>query len=287
MSDTTGGEPPSYPPERHLLRDLRSSTERVATDHAIVRAPVPPEVCTDAGGMEVGAVCCLVDTVGAMIGLAAVHPDWIATADLAYHSRRAIRSGPVVLEARPARVGKSLVVVRCEVWDGQGSSTPGDGVAAGVATMTFARIPGSATQMRVEDPAAGVGTVTEMALPTSGFTRRFEEELGVRVVDAPGGVLELDKTDYVRNSFGTINGGAMAALLSAAAREAARDASGTPLVTADLQIHYLAQTGEGPARTRADVLRHDDRWATVAVEAVDASTGTVVAMATAAAALLR
>ena len=96
------------------------------------------------------------------------------------------------------------------------------------------------------------------------------DRIGLRVVDAAAGVTELPHSEYVRNSFGTINGGVMCAVFEAAAERAARHVTGAPLVARDLQVHYLTQTKAGPARTRARVLRADAHTAVVELRMVDA-----------------
>jgi acyl-coenzyme A thioesterase PaaI-like protein len=272
----------SYPPEHHVLRDLRFTTERPAADHAVIRAPLVPELRGPGGALLVGALTCLVDVTGAMIGLAAVTPDWVATADLSYHARGPVTEGPVVMTARPVRVGRNLVVVGCAIRDGRGADDPDAGVPAGVATMSFARIPGSASSLEPQDvaPPPGPPTRTSMALPGSGLRAPFRDAIGVRVLDPAAGVVELAKDDYVRNSFGTVNGGVVGAVFDAAAVACAGAAVGVPVDTVGLQVHYLAQTKAGPVRTSADLLRVDDRGATVRLELHDVSDGTLLALAT-------
>ena len=57
-------------------------------------------------------------------------------------------------------------------------------------------------------------------------------------------MVELERTPYVANNLGTINGGAQAVLI-----EAAAEAMRPGLVAADMAIHYLSQVRTGPART--------------------------------------
>jgi hypothetical protein len=42
--------------------------------------------------------------------------------------------------------------------------------------------------------------------PNSHLTGPLLDEIGLRVVDAKTGQVELAKSEYIRNSFGTING---------------------------------------------------------------------------------
>jgi uncharacterized protein (TIGR00369 family) len=251
------------------VRDLRLETMKQAVDHALVWAPVQPHTRTAAGTLHLGVVTTLIDSAGAVVALPAAAPDWIATADLSYHSIRPIDAGPAICSARLVRAGATIVVVGVEVLDGLGSDSPEHGRTAGTGLMTFSRIPATATALKV-DPLANIGVRMSSALPDSGYEVPLHDKLGLRVVDAAGGVVELDKSDYVRNSFGTINGGAVTMLCEVAAAAAANVIGDVRYVASDLQVHYLAQTKRGPARTAARVLRHDERHAVCDVRVVDA-----------------
>ena len=120
------------------------------------------------------------------------------------------------------------------------------------------------------DPFANIGKRTTNARPDSRIDIPLHDKIGLRVVDATDGVVEIDKHDYVRNSFGTLNGGVICMVFEAAAEHAARAAGGRPYVGADLSVHYLSQTRAGPARTAAKVLRHDERHAVCELSLVDA-----------------
>jgi acyl-coenzyme A thioesterase PaaI-like protein len=256
----------TYPPEKHFLRDLRTITERHGRDRVTVIAPVVPELCIEGRTPRVGVMAALVDLAGAAVALSSALPDWIATADLSYTAVAPVTEGPLVLSAHLVRAGSKILVVGVDVADGQGSEVPGPLVGRG--RMSFARIPGSAT---VVDPARIAERPGRFAnaLPTSGFTAPVLEQTGVRVVDAAAGVLEIDRTDYTRNSFGSLNGGTIALVAEAAATEAVH-AAGHHLVATDVQVHYLAQTEVGPGRTAATILRGDHRSARVDVAVVDA-----------------
>ena len=84
-------------------------------------------------------------------------------------------------------------------------------------------------------------------------------------MDAPAGVAELDRTPYVANSVGTINGGAQAVLI-----EVAAESVHPGFVATDMQLHYLSQVRVGPARTVTTVLRTAPDHAVVSVDLVDA-----------------
>ncbi len=102
-----------YPPDKHLLRDLRFSFEH-DDDGARSRAwmPVVDELCTDLGQARAGALATLVDVIGGGVAANAAAPGWIATADLTLHLVRGARPGSVV-EARASvlRAGRTTVVI--------------------------------------------------------------------------------------------------------------------------------------------------------------------------------
>jgi uncharacterized protein (TIGR00369 family) len=259
----------TYPPAHHVIRDLRMVTFKRAVDHCLVWAPAQDNIRARDGGLRVGVVGALIDSAGAIVALPAAAPDWIATADLSYHSMQPIHDGPVICSARLVRAGTTIVVIGVEVFDGRGDESLDTARLAGAGLMTFSRLPSTATALKI-DPFANIGVRTSNALPGSGYDAPLHDKLGVRLIDASAGIVELDKHDYVRNSFGTINGGAICMLFEAAAEHAARAAAGAPFRAADLQVHFLAQTKIGPARTSARVLRHDDRHAVCDLRVVDA-----------------
>lgn len=272
----------TYPPERHALRDLRFASQRLSRDHGRAWAPRQPGICADDGSIRVGAIAMMVDVAGAAVAILAADPDWSATADLAYWTATPIRRGPVICDARLVRSGAGIIVVDADVYDGDGSDDlPAE--RAGHARMTFARIPASASASAARLDRSGAPTPRQsMSRPDSDFDDPLFDKLALRFVDDVDGIVECDKSDYVRNSFGTINGGVICAIFEAAAERAARHATGAPLIARDLQVHFLAQTRIGPARTAARVLRANTDHAVIEARLVDAGNDdTMLALATA------
>jgi acyl-coenzyme A thioesterase PaaI-like protein len=89
-----------------------------------------------------------------------------------------------------------------------------------------------------------------MALLTSGFRLPLFDQLGIRVLDPALGAIEIDRTDYTRNSFGSLNGGAIAIAAEAAAH-ALVASQGQTFDSVDISVNYLSQTRSGPGRTTA------------------------------------
>jgi uncharacterized protein (TIGR03086 family) len=275
----------TYPPEHHFLRDLDVTTEQVTAERSISLAPVEDSVRNAAGAASLGFLAALVDTNAALIALIAGQPDWTATADLGFHATGWLTEGPALVEGRLERAGSNIVVVGTQLFDGNGledldAFVRRDGaeptrVARGL--VTFARIPARASVSAGRfDGAAVIGQRRRLAPSEPPEPVPLTERIGLDVVDAASGVVELRRSDYVRNSFGTINGGVLGVLFQAAAESAVPGLVGT-----DLQIHYLAQATVGPARTSVDVLRHAGDHAVCGVHAVDAGNDDrVLALAT-------
>jgi len=72
----------TYPPDRHLLRDLRLSFEHQAAGTSRAWMPVVPELAAADGAARAGALATLVDVIGGGLAAQTAQPDWIATADL-------------------------------------------------------------------------------------------------------------------------------------------------------------------------------------------------------------
>lgn len=187
----------------------------------------------EAGRVRLGVLATMVDVSGAGIGLEAVSPDWIATADLSIHLTRPIISGEARITCTPLRVGARSVVVESTITDA-------DEQPCGYGRISFARIPGTATDATVESVLEGGSPMVEPIAELCG------------IVPVGPGQLRLDKSGYIRNSFGTVNGGVLALTAEAAAVSAAGGGWAT-----DLQIHYLEQIGDGPVGITAVVVRSD------------------------------
>jgi uncharacterized protein (TIGR00369 family) len=251
------------------MRDLRIVMDRTAVDRSLAIAPVDEHVRNAAGAACLGLIVTLIDVSGATLALAAASPDWPATADLAYQAIGPITNGPALAEASVVRRGSNSVVIAVDVFDGLGQEDVAGARHAGAGLMTFARIPRRASTVTV-DPAGSGGQRTTMARADSHLSAPLLQRIGLRLVDGGVGAAELHKTEYVRNSFGTINGGVVGMTVQGSA-EAACAAVGRRLVATDVQVHYLAQIRAGPLRATAHVLRVAEDHAVCRVQAVDAS----------------
>jgi uncharacterized protein (TIGR00369 family) len=254
----------TYPPDRHLLRDLRLSFEHEAAGTSRAWIPVVAELTAADGAARAGALATLVDVIGGGLAAQTAQPDWIATADLTLHLTGAVTSGSVEARARVVHAGRTTVVIEVTLHDDAGAPI-------GLATMSFARLPRRDSNPDIS--SSMTSSTSTMALPESRLQGSLLDEIGIRIVDAPAGVVEAPVLDWSRNSLGSMQGGAVAVMIDAAAQAASDHAGAGPVVVTDLQLTYLALARVGPIRTRVDVL--DARPGVVAarVELVDAGAG--------------
>jgi uncharacterized protein (TIGR00369 family) len=252
----------AYPPDEHVLRDLRFSFEHDGEGRrSRAWMPVVPEVCNVHGHARSGALATLVDVIGGGLAAAAAQPDWIATADLTLHTYAAVRAGSVVeARAEVLRAGRTTVVIEVDLVDEQERGI-------GIATMSFSVLP-----RRDHNPdmstVRGQGPTT-MASDTSSLRIPLHDAVGVQLVDAAAGVIEVPVSDWSKNSMGAMQGGIVAVVAEAAAEHALRAATGELLVVNDLQVTYLGFGRVGPVRSRTEVLAVAPGFASARVELAD------------------
>jgi uncharacterized protein (TIGR00369 family) len=254
-----------YPPLHHMLRDLLISVEFPDSARCVVRAPVVPEICTDQGGVHVGVVATLMDILGASLAIKAVYPDWIATAGLSIYTTRPPTSGTIVASGTVIRAGQSVNVIDVDICE-ESIGTTHPSTSVGCAIITFSRLPRKKDTLEVKVDSVNS---TTFAIEGAGLHRRYLDEVGLQILDERAGIIEIKMTDYVRNSFQAIQGGIIALLADIAGQCAARAATGQPLITRDISIHYLSQGRVGPFRTKAKVIRKTGDTALTRVEVID------------------
>ena len=244
--------------------------------------PAVAELFSAGGDIALGALAVAVDLAAAAVAMRTIAPDWLATADLEIHAQeRCPPSAVLVAEPSLLRSGKTTAVFEVLVAAYEDESAIG--VAAGLpvahSTMTFVRIARPELTTDLEHPAEPTEvTRTDFALPDSGFRSPFLQEMGITVDDASKGALTLPDTEFVKNSFGSLQGGIVAALAQAAGETASGDRRQGNAAATDLSVHFLAQ-GRGPYETRATLLRASDDADLHRVEVRDRTTDTVMATA--------
>jgi uncharacterized protein (TIGR00369 family) len=262
--------------DRHFLNDLRLEAEVISESRARVRMPVTPHILGPDGGVRVGVLATLVDVVGGSAALRSLYPDWLATADLTIQSLRPARGPFVEARATVLRRGRTTLVVEALVVDvaDDGSERVGVHGATGPAawaTMTFAILPG-----RAGVPMGNVSSdyPVRWSMSGAGLDAPVIDALRIGVENSATGQVVLPVREYLRNSFGAVQGGVMALLAEVAATEmlgSARASSDGPVVVDELQVTYLVLGRSGPIATRSRMLDAADESAggRVVVELVD------------------
>ncbi len=247
----------SYPPDHHLLRDLQPRQEWIDDDECLFTAPVVSEVCTRTGAMALGPLFAVADVALVSTAIGFSGEDWCGTLDLAIRLGTPIVDGPLVIACQVLRIGGTLITTKAEIRDGER--------LAGTAIATCRRMPRNADFNSAPPEPKQIGVPKYWARETSGFSLPVEQQLGLHEV-APGAV-ELTKTPYVTNSFGTINGGTTGILLCAGAESAL----GGEFVATDIEARYIGQAADGPVRTMSEIVRVERDHAVVDVTVVDLS----------------
>ncbi len=247
----------AYPPAHHLLTDLGMEGEVVSPTEVHLRMAVTPHVLGPDGGVRAGVLATVVDVVGGSVALRAVGRERMATADLVVEMVRPARGPRIEARAVLRRRGRTTLVVEALVFE-TGVAGPSTAPVAW-ASMTFALLPARTEAVGDESPSVDVAPEmpARWAFTGDGFERPVLESLGVEVIDALTGRLSMPALPYHRNSFGAVQGGAMALLAEAAGAEAMRAARGPddgPFAVTGLQVAYLALGRDGPITSRARVL---------------------------------
>lgn len=251
----------TYPPDHHLLRDLRVRSEWINDDECIFTAPVVPEICLPNGDLRLGPLFAVVDVALVATAIDFAEDDWCGTLDLAIRMRQPVVEGPLVLNCQVMRIGGTLITTQADIYDGQGSAT--GGTLAGRAIATSRRMPRNPEYNDSLPEPKMVGAPKFWGIEGSGFTRDVHEQLDL--VEIRPGVIELVKTPYVTNSFGTVNGGTTGILICAAAESAL----GEEFVATDFEARYIGQAKEGPVQTMTEVIRVGRDHAVVDVTVMD------------------
>jgi acyl-coenzyme A thioesterase PaaI-like protein len=183
------------------------------------------------GGIRVSVLATASDVVAGALANRTIGPRIPLTVDLTVHALLRAHAETVDVVARLVKVGRSTVVA--EAWfSGDESERP-----FGLSQLTFSPSP------KVEHTIEVQGD--RPATPPN-FTEPWFEQLGIRVLGP--GIAEVDRWPYVMQPSGTIQGGAVAALIEAAAE------SLTGRAVTDIDIRYLKAVRVGPGRAVATPL---------------------------------
>jgi uncharacterized protein (TIGR00369 family) len=206
------------------------------------------------------AVLTYADTLLGLLSSVATAPRLSLTADLRSQILSAPPAGPIEMEARLLKSGRTTTLGRTTY------SVPGADAAFAISFGTFI---GSPRPVDLQSPGVLRGGSDEPADPATGvtMTRPLADRVGIRVIDA--GVAEVDHRADLLNSSSSIQGGVVAFVAEVAAQSLATARAGRMFVVDDLDVRYLRSARVGPARAEARLLQLTDAHALVEVETRD------------------
>ncbi len=250
-----------YPHPGHITRRLHISLMPDADDPHLIRTALPltPALFLE-GRFRLAAVGIMVDLAAGSLGVQAVAPDWTATFDQSIHRLGEPEPGTTAEGVtRLVRAGKNTVVSETQVTVGAMPILYGE--------TTFQRLP------RRDDNPGGraLSTVRHLGKGEQPLEGPLAEVIGFRKVRE--GSVELDLSDLVRNSFGTIQGG----VTGVAMEQAALDLAGPGSALEFLHIYFLSAAKVGPYRASASALARTGTRMTGRVELCDVGNDRLVA----------
>ena len=258
MAKETDKPPRRYPHPRSILSYSRIAHELCEDGTVKGSMPVLADHLDAGGLMRMGALTPLVDLCAGVLGSRAAYPDWTATLDFKLHLVHPPSEGRVHGTARPLRVGTNTVLSENTLLDDEGR-------VAAVAHVTFSRLPRRGDGPVSPPPKARSVDYTH---PDEEPRLVLDDYYGLRI-DPVEANFELDHHERIYNSFGSIQGGAMGALLERGASLCGQRQLGVGTRTVDLHFSYLAPATDGPFRVVASPMRIEPDAVLTMVELLD------------------
>ncbi|HEX3795239.1 MAG TPA: hypothetical protein VHV57_12135 [Acidimicrobiales bacterium] len=189
-------------------------------------------------------------------------PDaWTLTTDMTVRMRPIPAPAFITTRSTILRRGRRSGTARVDL-------VTADGAPVGTGAIGFARVPRRETDP--PKPQVTLERITSLFRGPSLLTHPLRDEAGIMVLEAADGIVEVPVTNDLRNPAGTLQGAMVALVAEVAAEELVSTRFDLPAVVIDLDLRYLAQTGDGPVRTRSTLLG-DGPDAPVQVELFDLS----------------
>jgi acyl-coenzyme A thioesterase PaaI-like protein len=212
------------------------------------------------GALRASVIAFMIDVVAGIV--LDDDPDaWMLTSDMSVRMRPL--PAPTFLTTRSTilRRGRRSATAKVDL-----VTEAGEPVATGA--IGFARV-----QRRQTDPVKPPASQERISMMFDGSRTLggpLREEAGIVVLDAAAGSLEMEVTPELRNPAGTLQGAMVALFAEAAAEELASARWNRDAVVTELDLRYIAQTGEGPVQSEC-VLLGDGPDAPIQVELSDRS----------------
>jgi acyl-coenzyme A thioesterase PaaI-like protein len=196
------------------------------------------------GALRASVIAFMVDVVAGVV--LDDDPDaWLLTSDMSVRMRPLPAPTFVTTQTTILRRGRRSATAKVDL-----VTEAGEPVATGA--IGFARVARRAT-----DPVKPAASQERIAMMFDGrrtLEHLLREEAGIVVLDAAAGSLEMQVTPELRNPAGTLQGAMVALFAEAAAEELASARFGMDAVVTELDLRYIAQTGDGPVQSKCTLL---------------------------------
>ena len=224
--------------------------------------PLRPDLAAPDGSLRIAAVLMGIDMGAGITAGQAVLPGWTVTADIETHLVGGCTVGPLRVDARAIKPGRTMSVVECRVVD-----AGADDELVALATANHGVL-----EPTFDDDLRGM-TVggRRVFTPPTDPDDSLESYFGV---DVSADDLRIELSERTRNPWGILHGGLTGLMMDRAARQAG---IATPT---DLVVRYLRAVEIGPAVVRCieSVDRGDIRL--VRLHLVDTGTDRIAGLAT-------
>ena len=250
-ADRGSDQPVRYPPQNHILRHLRLSHQMTSDGSLTATMPILDDLAdgplAEGGWLRLGALATLVDSVAGHHAVLVVSPDWSATLHLSTVLAARAQGSVVTARCSPLRIGRNQVVTETSVTDEAGTEIARS-------TCTYARLP-RRDDTPVVDATARDNTVHYREDHEVNPRPPLDDYL--RISPVPGEPrIELPMHNRIRNSFGSLQGGAsiMVAEVMSTHLAGLCDGAQRPSRCVFADMHYLAPARGGPFRVDGEVL---------------------------------
>lgn len=209
-----------------------------------------PEVCR-AGRLRMTVLAAAVDIVGSLFTRERAGNDILFTTDLSVRMPRTPPPQGLVARGRILRSGRTGVTTAVALETRSDAGTGGAGAARDGAAWAY----GETSFARVARAEGASVTAADLALPnvfaSNPLAQPLEDEVGVGVVDAARGEVELVLRRAVLNREATLQGALVALLVERAGEVLGESRLGEPQSVVGLDLRYLTTAKVGPVRSRA------------------------------------